>query len=224
MEEQAAESIRYGIRAVLAETSGKSIAIEGSTASGEFHSAGVAGHSDTNAFEVTYGVTGSCNAANGSCTGVYGANPSGHGVYGRGWVGILGVSDSATGYGGVFLNSGGGDLIVAGQESSNPDFTVDNDGNVMATSFAGIGSGLVDLPLAIVRRSDESTSPTTSFESPSCAAGELLTGGGCYCSGTELRASQPWPATGSSDRWHCRCGSAATVTAEAICLQVPQSP
>ncbi|MCP4247437.1 MAG: hypothetical protein GY778_10355, partial [bacterium] len=86
VEEKAAESIRYGIRAVLAETSGRSIAIEGSTASSELHSAGVAGHSDTSAFEVTYGVTGSCNAANGSCTGVYGSNPSGDGVYGNGWV------------------------------------------------------------------------------------------------------------------------------------------
>lgn len=220
-EEEAAESIRYGIRAVLAETSGQSIAIEGSTASSEPHSVGVAGHSDTSAFEVTYGVTGSCNAANVSCTGVYGANASGHGVYGRGWVGILGLSESATGSGGVFLNFAGGDAIIAGQDSMNPDFTVDSDGNVTATSFTGVGSGLVDLPLTIIRRSEVSIGSTPSLQSPSCAAGELLTGGGCYCDGAELRASQPWPATGSPERWNCRCSSAVTVTAEAICLQVP---
>jgi len=103
------------------------------------------------------GVLGEALASTGGAYGVFGvsASTSGHGVSGRSdaltgnGFGVFGRGRSPTGAGGMFVNDGGG-LLIAADDAAAPnlaalEFSVDNDGNVVAESYAGNGAALTGL-------------------------------------------------------------------------------
>lgn len=70
-------------------------------------------------------------------------------------LGILGLSESPAGAGGLFLNNGGG-LLLAASNASTPtlaglEFSVDNDGDVVAKSYAGNGQPLTGVESSMFR-------------------------------------------------------------------------
>lgn len=102
------------------------------------------------------GVSGLARSTTGGAPAVYGQAHGETGVGVDGWAthasgstaGVRGISSSPAGAGGFFVNSGNGLLIAANDNFSFGDLelSVDADGNVVAGSFTGDGSGLTNLP------------------------------------------------------------------------------
>jgi hypothetical protein len=98
------------------------------------------------------GVFGQATASTGGGTGGHFSSFSNGGIgvwgsldNGSGFAGVFGQARSATAIGGVFENSGGGDLILGRTGSQSPMFRVSSSGNVTATgTFTGGGADFAE--------------------------------------------------------------------------------
>jgi hypothetical protein len=155
---------------------------------------------------------GMVGTAGAGCIGVLGrASIGGIGVFGAGdedGIGVRGTSGSGASYA-AFFSGFNGDLIGADKAAdfADPDFLVDSDGNVTATSFSISSFGTTS--------ASNTSAPGSILSSPPCGSGALLIGGGCDCSGGTVKESYP-----NGTVWRCQC-SAAGVEAYNLCLISP---
>lgn len=111
--------------------------------------AGLIGRSTATSGANAIGVVASSQSTSGIGVSGYAAANSGA------TLGFYGLAQSAAGAGGLFQNNGGG-LLLAASNGSTPtlsglEFSVDNDGDVAAKSYAGDGSALTGLEASLFR-------------------------------------------------------------------------
>ena len=148
-------SLRPGAE-VIGEVASPSAVLEISQYDAGSAAFGVYGHAHTTGvygLAVETGVMGHSYGHEGGRAGVYGESVVGVGVRGTSAMnhGVYGESDAsspANGYGGFFVNTGGGDLLAANNVNSLSDleFRVDNDGDVYADrAFHDWGTDYADM-------------------------------------------------------------------------------